>query len=144
MEPGQDGRKLRSVLTIGGKSTEVDGLVLEAAVRLGGDRGSTGYFLFLTDDIPYEDSLSLVLTDADLRILDSARMGGMYTTGTFADLALDPPARMTFRFFDEAAWKVTLLGEPSMRLPFVGEPAGVHRRFGFQRRFTVERASLTA
>lgn len=143
LRPVEDGGGLRSVLTIGGKSTEIDGSILEAVVRLTGIGTVSGYFLFLTDDIPYEDTLSLVLLGEDLRVLDSARLGGMYSTGKFADLVLDPPARMTFRFFNEAVWTVTVFDKPSIRLPFAGEPAGVHRRFGFQRRFAVKQTRLT-
>lgn len=128
---------LRSSLTVDGKTTLVDGIVLEAAIRLGEGSLASGYLFFLTDDVLYEDALTIVLTDAELRTLDAARLGGIYATGAFAGLTLHPPARVAFRFFDERTWSVTLLDRPVSRLPFIGEPAGVHRRFGFSRHFNV-------
>lgn len=142
LKPGDNARKPRSIISIAGKSTPVDGALLEAVVQLDASSGIPGYVLFLTDDVPYEDALSISLTDADLTILDSARLSGIYTTGTFADLVLHPPSRLTFRFFDECVWSLNLLKKPSMRLPFASDPAGVHRALGFQRRFIVGRTKI--
>src|SRR5690606_40531841 len=64
----------------------VAGAVLEGAVQWNSFR-----VLFTTDDVPFEDQLTIVLLDRDLQELDSARIGGPYSTGTFSSLPLIQP-----------------------------------------------------
>lgn len=119
------------------------GALLEAAFECEG-LGDARLLLFLTDDVPFEDFLHLHLLDAQLALLDSASLGAPYSTGTFA-LQGEPGARdVRFRFIGEAEWTVTLLDHAETRLPFLGEPAGVHRRFGFSRRFRLSARPLAA
>lgn len=113
--------------------TTLNGAVLEAAVQWQGY-----YLLFITDDVPYEEALRIVLLDADLQPLDAALIGGMYTTGHFSGMCLRPPDEIGFRFIGDTDWTVRLLSAPAFRWPFVSEPRGVSRRFGFSRRFVVD------
>jgi len=108
------------------------GLVLEAAFRV-----DNRYLLFLSDDVPQEDALRIHLLDQDLALVDSATLSWMYATGSFELLRLMPPRAVSFRFFGATDWVVELLDGPARRLPWLGEPRGVHRRFGFVRHFRV-------
>ncbi|MFO7177226.1 MAG: hypothetical protein DIU78_000880 [Pseudomonadota bacterium] len=124
----------RSQILVDGVPTGklVAGAVLEGAVQWGSFR-----VLFTTDDVPFEDQLTIVLLDRDLRELDSARIGAPYATGTFSELTLIEPDTIRFRFIGDTLWTVRLLSRPQLRVPFVSEPPGVHRRFGFSRHFVV-------
>lgn len=110
------------------------GLVLEAAFECQGI-GDARFLLFLTDDVPFEDFLHIHLLDASLRLIDSASLGAMYSTGSFRLVGEPAGHVLRFRFFDDDEWSLELLDAAGLRLPFVGEPTGVHRRFGFSRQF---------
>jgi hypothetical protein len=111
---------------------QVQGAVLEAAVRC-----DAWLLLFLSDDVPYEESLSIHLLDARGAPLDSARLGGAYSTGVFSALRLEPPDAVRFRFIGETDWRVQLLAQPQWRVPFVADAPGVHRSVGVSRHFVV-------
>jgi hypothetical protein len=122
------------VLNRGRTGVTLDGAILEAALSW------RDYFLiFLTDNIPHEDSLRIYLLDANLTVVDSASMGGMYVTGAFADLRLCPPDVVRFRFFGEVEWELMLLGERTFALPGVFGTVGVSRPFRCYRWFELER-----
>jgi hypothetical protein len=110
------------------------GAVLEAAFECVG-LGDAHLLLFLSDDVPFEDFLHLHLLDAQLALLDSASLGAPYSTGTFVQQGEPGKRELHFRFIGQADWTVELLDQAETRLPFFGEPPGVHRRFGFSRRF---------
>ena len=110
----------------------VSGAVLEAAVRWG-DR----FVLFMTDDTPFEEQLGIHLLDSAGKTLDSATLGGPYTTGSFAALRLIEPNTIGFRFIGDTDWAVELLAQPTWRLPLIGDPPGVRRALGFSRHFLV-------
>lgn len=111
----------------------VDGAVLEAAVEWQGCR-----IVFFTDDIPFEDMLRIYLFDANMTLVDAAVLGGMYSTGTFAELSLRPPDTLTFRFIGGITWRMVLLSEREFILPFLSDPRGVSRKFKFFRHFRIE------
>lgn len=111
-------------------STTVNGAVLEAAVRW-----RSFYLLFVTDDVPFEEGLNIHLLDDHGRLLDSATLGGAYSTGNFRDLSLSEGNTLSFRFIGDTTWHLELLERSQFRLPLVSEPAGVSRRMGFSRHF---------
>jgi hypothetical protein len=133
--PGVDGA-VRSEVIIGGCPTGsvITGVVLEAAVHC-----APGWLLFVTDDIPYEEMLTIHLLDPDGRPLDSAGIGGPYTTGTFSSMRLDPPSTVRFRFIDDADWFVEILGRPKRALPWWPDARGVRRSARIARHFVVGR-----
>ena len=133
VEPAADGH---ADVAIDGRTARVRGSWLEAAVACGDDDPVAGWLLFLTDDVPYEERLSITLLDRDLRPLDSAWLGGMYATGTWSEPAIEGPGRLRFRFIDAKVWRLALLPGPALRLPF-GEPRGSHRPFGLMRHFVL-------
>ena len=115
-----------------GVGRRVPGAVLEAAVKW-----RDCYLLFMTDDVPFEDSLGIQMLDGHLDILDSARIGGPYATGAFSSLELEEPNSVRFRFAGDTIWKVELLERPEFRMPFLRDAPGVTRPLGFSRRFVI-------
>ncbi len=136
---GDDQTEPSSEVLITGKSTEkyVPGATLEAAVSWG------DYFLlFMTDDVPYEEMLGVLLLDDKLDIVDSATIGVPYSTGSFSSLHLSPPDRVSFHFIGDFTWEIELLTKPGFRIPFFSEPRGVWRSLGFKRHFIVHGSPL--
>lgn len=133
--PYTDTAPASSELLLNGKPTGliVTGAVLEAALEWQGCR-----IAFLTDDIPFEDMLRIYMFDANMALVDAAVLGAMYSTGTFAELSLQPPNALTFRFFGATVWRVVLLAEREFALPFLSDPSGVSRKFKFFRHFRIE------
>lgn len=110
----------------------IGGAVLRAALKW------NGYVLFfLTDDVPFEDTLSIYLTDADLNVVDSARMYFLYATGIFSDLDLTQDDTVRFRFFAGMVWTLKLLPKKAFALPIISDPRGVSRPFAFFRMFQI-------
>lgn len=76
----------------------------------------------------------MYLLDQDLTVVDSARMGAMYSTGIFSALDLTEPDTVRFQFFDGVLWTLTLLSEEEFAIPIISEPTSVSRPFKFFRR----------
>lgn len=109
-----------------------EGCILEAALKC-----DTGYLIFLTDDIPHEDSLNIYLVDHSGAPKDTARIGSIYSTGSFGDLNMEQPDKATFRFMGDTTWVLHIFQKPVLRIPFISDPAGVHRPPGFKRYFSI-------
>ncbi|MBY0238768.1 MAG: hypothetical protein K2X55_05595 [Burkholderiaceae bacterium] len=133
--PYSDTALATSELLLDGKPTGliVTGAVLEAALEWQGCR-----IAFFTDDIPFEDMLRIYMFDAGMTLVDAAVLGAMYSTGTFAELSLQPPNALTFRFFGGTAWRMVLLAERELGLPCLSDPSGVRRKFQCFRHFRIE------
>jgi hypothetical protein len=110
------------------------GAILEACLRVEG-----GWLFFLTHDVPFEGGLEIYLLDAGYALLDRAGLALPYAAGLFGELQVLSDRRLRFRFMGEAFWHLELLEKPQLRLPLIGEPLGVSRRFGFRRRFALSR-----
>ena len=110
----------------------VSGAVLEAALEADGR-----YLLFMTDDSPFEEMLSIHLLDGRLDVVDSALLGAPYSTGSFSNLDITGPRTVRFRFIGDTTWSVEVLPRPALRLPFVPDAPGVKRPFAFVRHFIV-------
>ena len=111
----------------------VTGAVLEAALEWQGCS-----IAFFTDDIPYEDMLRIYMFDANMTLVDAAMLGWRYSTGTFAELNLQPPNSLTFRFFGGTVWRMVFLDGQEFALPVLSDPSGVSRKFKFSRHFRIE------
>jgi hypothetical protein len=135
-EPGQE---QQSEILIGGRLTAsvVSGHVLEAAVEY-----PAGWLLFITDDIPYEETLAIHLLDMHGRLRDSACIGSPYATGIFTSLRLDPPRTVRFRFIGDIDWFVRILEKPRRCLPWWPDVRGVWRGRRFWRHFEIGRAAV--
>jgi len=129
----EDDQPLSELLLDGKPSGQIlKGAVLEAAVQW-----HAHHLLFLTDDVPYEEALRIVLLDEQWQVLDEAELGAAYASGSFSDLALLPPDLVRFRFIGGTDWTLRLFDQPQFRFPWVSEPRGVSRRFGFGRHFVI-------
>ena len=111
----------------------VRGVVLECAVAWNGS-----YLLFTTDNVPFEEALTIHLLDSEFREIDSAWIGAMYGTGTFGGARLVGSSEVDFEFLGEGTtWTVEILDQPAWRIPFWREAPFVWRPFGFSRCFKV-------
>lgn len=119
---------IKSFATIAGRTSEepLEGIVLEACIQHGNQ-----YLLFLTDDIPFEDSLHIHLLDEDLNRVDTATLGAPYSTGHFRNLTCEVSGEITFEFFGDCVWEVSVLPEKRLRLPFISGPKGVSWQDGW-------------
>lgn len=116
----------------------VDGAVFEAALRW-----HEYTLLFLTDDVPFEDTLNIYLLDATLDVVDWARMYFMYSTGIFSNLDLTQENTVRFSFFAERTWVLKLFPERRFALPRISDPIGVSRPLKFFRMFQLDSCPLT-
>jgi hypothetical protein len=124
----------RGELFVDGRATgaTMRGKRLEAAIRT-----TAGLLVFATHDVPFEETLSIVLVDDGGRVVDEADIGAWATPGVFTDLELDPPELVSFRFNDEGRWSVRVLPRPVMSLPWWPDVRGVSRAARLQRAFKV-------
>ncbi|NCH83335.1 hypothetical protein [Cronobacter malonaticus] len=120
----------RSEVVLNGNNTGiiVPGEILEAAVLINEQR----YVLFLTDDVIFEESLTIALFDLRKGIKEIVWLGNEYATGYFEALAVTANS-INFRFIGEYLWTVTVSDTPRLRLPFVSDPQGVKRDTGFKK-----------
>ena len=108
----------------------IEGVFLELCVRV-----NQKYLVFMTDDIPSEDMLHIHLLDDDLNIIDSATIGGLYSTGSFENYNLQEPDQITFHFIGGNKWRVEILESKAFCLPFISSPKGVCRKKLFYQYF---------
>jgi len=111
---------------------DLPGVVLEASLKVNNE-----WLLFLTHDIPFEESLEICLLASNFEALDRATLMAPNATGSFEDLQILSEQRMRFRFLGKGFWELELLKKPAFRLPLMSEPLGVVRPFGFSRRFVL-------
>ncbi len=109
---------------IAGKSTGVmvPVQVVEAAVQVDDKR----LLLFLTDNVPYEEALKIVLLDVNDGVKEILTLGGAYLTGSFTDLKIHSNS-VEFSFIGDTTWRVEIPSRPFIQLPFTGDPRGVSR-----------------
>jgi hypothetical protein len=126
----------RAELVVAGRPTglALAGSVLEAAIEVGGE-----FLVFLTDDVPHEDTLSIHLVDAGGRLLDTGWIGGWYSNGSFDRLALRAPDRVEFAFAGDALWSVQVFPRRQLALPLLPEASGVWRPARWRRRYRIRR-----
>ena len=124
----------RSEVIVTGHSTGtlIEGAVFEAALEW---QGLT--LAFITDDIPFEDTLRIYLFDQHFRVIDSAKLGSMYSTGAFSDLNIVGPDIVTFQFYGDTTWTIRLLASETFAIPVLSSPRGVSRPMRLRRRFNL-------
>ncbi|EPR9024284.1 hypothetical protein ACU9CR_001517 [Cronobacter dublinensis] len=120
----------RSAVLINGNITGiiVPGEILEASVQV----NEQLYVLFLTDDVIFEESLTIALIDFREGIKEIVYVGNEYTTGSFEALSITAD-KINFRFIGDYLWTVTVSGTPRLRVPFVSDPRGVKRDTAFKK-----------
>ncbi len=124
-----DTLQARSEVLIGGNPTGmiIQGKVLEAAIKI----DSCRYLLFVTDDIIFEEMMTLLLLDLSQGILEELTIGGAYTSGHFEALKVSPRSA-SFRFIGDTTWTVQVSASPTFKLPF-SDPRGVSRPLGLRK-----------
>ncbi|MGY5955788.1 hypothetical protein ACUY4R_003705 [Kosakonia sp. BK9b] len=130
-----DFRQAQSAVLIAEEVTNitVPGLLLEAAIQV----DDTRYLLCLTDDVIYEESLTIALIDIRHGVLEIVHIGQMWATGFFENLIVDA-AHIRFRFLGEGEWVVKIASTPRLRLPFFSDPPGVTRSPGLRKYLSIE------
>lgn len=114
---------------IEGNSTGIiiPGKVLEAAIKIDARR----YLLIVTDDVIFEEMLTLLLLDLSQGIVDELTIGSAYTSGYFEALRVSP-CSASFRFIGNTTWTVKASLSPTLKLPF-SDPRGVSRPMGLRK-----------
>ena len=102
----------------------IEGVYLEAAIKL----SAQPYLLLVTHDIPFEETLDLILFDAkEKRILDSLWIGLMYETGNLENLYLQDNF-IHFDFLRQMPWRLSISEQSRFRFP-IAIDAMIHRPF---------------
>jgi len=124
-----DTARARSEVLIENRATGViiPGKVLEAAIKVDADR----YLLFVTDDIVFEEALTILLIDCSHGVLEKVVIGGAYTSGYFEGLSVSSNS-VSFRFIGDTNWTVRVSESPMIKLPF-SDPRGVKRPIGLRK-----------
>lgn len=130
LNPTSDSTPPISEIVLHGTPTgrRVSGAVLEAAVA-----ADKNYAVFMTDDTPFEDVLTIEYLDENLDLIDRLRLGWIYSTGAFSDLKLQEPNRICFEFMGDTVWVLELLPTKEFCLPFLSSPKGVWHGLSFSR-----------
>lgn len=128
------GGMARSRLVLGGVETafDVPGAVLEAAFAVGDEN-----LLFLTDDVPFEEGLSICLVDQVGKLQDHVTMAAAGATGTLHAVRRMGSHQFAFSFFPDMPLQVTVLTRPRIILPRIGLRTGIHRPFSLNGRLIV-------
>ncbi len=105
----------------------VQGKELEAAFRVDDDR----YLIFTTDDVLFEESLTITLISRESGIIEIAHLGGEYVSGTFEN-AFSEDDSVHFQFINKVIWTVKISTAPHWRVPFLSDPRGVKRSCGLK------------
>lgn len=131
----------QSEVVLGGSRTGiiVPGQILEAAVQVNDRR----YILFLTDDVIFEESLTIALIDVNDGVKEIVRLGNEYSTGSFEGLSVTADS-IKFRFIGDCAWEIKISDTPRLRLPFGSDPKGVKREAGLKKYITISATPVPA
>jgi len=116
----------------------VHGEILEASVQINDQR----YVLFLTDDVIFEESLTIALIDLCEGIKEIVSVGNEYSTGNFEALSITAE-RINFRFMGDYLWTVTVSDTPRLRLPFLSDPRGVKRDAAFKKYMDISATTVS-
>ncbi len=105
----------KSEVCIHGKNTgiTIPAAYLETAILLDDGR----YLLFVTEDVPYEESLELLLIDIKQDIQEQMTIAVPYGSGTLREMRLYEN-HIEFSYFSDETWRVKVLSSRFFRLPF--------------------------
>ncbi|MGF7223973.1 hypothetical protein [Pantoea agglomerans] len=107
--------------------------MLEAAVNVDSDR----YILFTTNDVIFEESLTVTLISLSQGKLESLQIGNEYSSGSFEELSVHDEY-IRFNFIGHSAWVIKVNGSPKLRLPFVSDTRGVKRASGLKTYLSID------
>lgn len=129
-----DFSQAKSAVIVEGKPTgiEVPGQVLEAAVKVDTHR----YLIFITDDVVFEEALTIVLIDINLGLLETLHLGNEYASGYFEELTTTGNS-VSFKFIGDTTWTINVSESPLLHIPFLSDPSGVKRTPGLKKYLSV-------
>jgi len=116
----------------------VPGQILEAAVQVNEQR----YLLFLTDDVIFEESLTIALIDIRDGVKEIVRLGNEYSSGSFENLTVTGDS-VSFSFISDYIWTLKALETPRLPLPFFQDPQGVKRMSGLKKYIMISAAPVS-
>ena len=96
----------------GRPSEPIEGRILEAQFRT-----PVGDLVITSDGDPYEEVLHFTLLNPERKVLDRISLGQIYHTGMLRDLRPAGEASLSFQFFGDDRWRLTVLPKPRWRLP---------------------------
>ena len=132
----------RMRLMIGGNEAVVNGRSLRDACVMGPEDPIEGYIFFTDDDSPFEEALSITLTDSRLAVLDQATIGAPYATALLDDVRVEGPGRLAFNLAsDTDTWRLTVLDRPEWRVPLLSGKGWQWHGLALRRNFRIERDS---
>lgn len=105
----------KAELCIHGKNTgiTIPAYYLETAILLDDGR----YLLFVTEDVPYEESLELLLIDIKQDIQEHVTIAIPYGSGTLREMRLYAN-HVEFSYFSDEIWRVEVSSSRFFRFPF--------------------------
>ncbi|AMX01934.1 hypothetical protein [Microbulbifer thermotolerans] len=92
------------------------------------------YLLFITDDIPYEETLRIYLIASNAEVLDSLEFGGYLANGTLEDLNIVGEQAIEFNFIHKKRCRLTVKSDSGWTKPLTFTP-GVRRPGGLKKRY---------
>ena len=139
IDNGDDYALPKSAIYLNNNASEsiIEGAVLESCVRI-----NDFYLLFITDDIPNEDTLHIYLLNNNAVVIDSVSIGSMYATGSFELLDTIEPNTVVFSFIGSTKWKIHVFGNKVSHVPFLSDPKGVSRKLCFNTYLKIDGAPI--
>jgi len=92
------------------------------------------YLLFITDDVPYEETLRIYLIAGNGDVLDSLEFGGYLANGTLEGLNIVGEHSIEFSFIHKKRCRLTVKPNSGWKKPLIFTP-GVSRPGGLKKRF---------
>ena len=89
------------------------------------------YLIFTTDDVIYEEFLTVTLISINDGVLESLQLGNEYSSSFFEKLSTSHES-VHFHCIGDAVWTIKVADLPRLRLPFFSDPLGVKRISGLQ------------
>ncbi len=114
-----------------GHSWRVRGAALEGAWRIG-----PSVLVATTDDVPYEEALHFTLW-TQRGWTEHLTLSAAYATGLFR-LRRTRDTTVSFAFFGDAVWRLSVLERPRFHIPRLQDPPGFSRPLQLRTRLAID------
>lgn len=108
----------------------LDGALIEDQYQVDTNR----FLLFITDDVPYEETLRVYLIADDAEVLDALEFGGYLANGSLEGLSVVDQRTVEFSFIHKKRCRLTVQPDSSWKKPLSLTP-GVSRPGGLKKRY---------
>ncbi|WP_255329778.1 hypothetical protein [Paracoccus albicereus] len=133
------GENAESRISVGPYHATVPGLALRKAFQLEARDPISGYLFFTDDDCPFEERLSITLTDQTLTILDRVSFGAPYRSANLQDSVVAGPGAVDVTIHPNERWRLTVLPRAEWRLPIPSHDGWRWRGFSARRHLRLDR-----